>query len=618
MTARRVLRPSIQIRVLGVAGNPLEDAIVRIDGGQPLRYDKRLRAYAIDAVQSDTFDIRVERTDLETQERQVTVGDRAMPITFVLGKPGLPHYYRGPVKVPFDLPAMIAISLKPKVDVLPPFLIQRARDFGLEQTHVPPHAAGQRVTVFRAPVNDPDSTIEFEREVLKADVLGKDVQRVGKVVRYDADSLSFLSNECVVKFKAGVDGRLQIEGRGLQVLRQLPYNDAFVVQASPQMISPELLAICNDWADSGVAIWAEPNLVSTVVLHQPPNDPRLPQQTHHNVIQSQGAWNIFQTAKTTQRVSHVFVAVTDVGFLATHEDLRDILVDPVNFSDILEPLLEHPHGTKTAGMIGAVVDNGIGVAGIAGFPDFCHVRPVQIPFDTDQDFAAMFLWCAGLPNGRNELETLATGSDVISNSWGLEDRALSGDMIDAFDQLAVARPNGLGCVVVFSTGNNNTDYTIRYPWATHPAVIAVGASTFGPNEQRVGSSNFGGSIDVCAPAGDGTPGQSTLSTSTSPSFDPAGDYEPFGQTSAACPQVAGVAALMLAVNPQLGAEDVRDILHTTAIKIDFTNTDPFGTYDANGHSQWYGYGRIDARAAVIAAQPVGAPPAPPVNVRIVT
>jgi hypothetical protein len=93
------------------------------------------------------------------------------------------------------------------------------------------------------------------------------------------------------------------------------------------------------------------------------------------------------------------------------------------------------------------------------------------------------------------------------------------------------------------------------------------------------------------------------------------DYDDFGQTSCACPQVAGLAALMLSANPELTWVQVRQILRETAVQIDAANVDPVGQWvdtDGDGladYSQWYGYGRIDAQAAVQAAHDlVGADP----------
>jgi subtilisin-like proprotein convertase family protein len=81
----------------------------------------------------------------------------------------------------------------------------------------------------------------------------------------------------------------------------------------------------------------------------------------------------------------------------------------------------------------------------------------------------------------------------------------------------------------------------------------------------------------------------------------------FGGTSSACPVVAGVAALVLSANPDLTAEQVKRILQDTADKIVDRDADPqlgmrLGTYDTNGYSQWFGYGKVNAFKAVQAAQ----------------
>lgn len=81
----------------------------------------------------------------------------------------------------------------------------------------------------------------------------------------------------------------------------------------------------------------------------------------------------------------------------------------------------------------------------------------------------------------------------------------------------------------------------------------------------------------------------------------------FGGTSAAVPLAAGIAALMLSANPALGAADLRSLLRQSAERIG----DP-DAYDAAGHSERFGYGRLDAEAAVRAARsaPVAAADAP--------
>lgn len=637
MTARTVPRLGLQVRVVEVNGTVLEKAIVRVDGNL-IGYDARVRGYPIDELAPGSYAVTVDAPGLEPQERSVAVDHRLVQARFILGRRGLPHYYRGPVKVPYDLPPMIAVVLNPRIEALPRAFIELAGTLGLESVAIPTHAASRRLKIFQAPSHQPDTPKRFEQELAGAGMFERVVLRAGQVVRYNKDSLSFLTNQCVVKFPPQVDARAAARTRNLEVLRELPYSaNTFLLQANRAMASIELLDICNEWAANGMAIWAEPNLVSTIVPHSP-NDPDLVLQAHHPIIGTLGAWNTVDAAVTAKEVNDVIIAVTDQGCLTSHEDLQAILSpDRFNFSNNTAVLLESPHGTKSCGIAAAIVDNAIGVAGIAGFDGFCRLMAVQIPTiftedgsateTTENDFAAMFLWCAGLANGRVVPAQLARGADVISNSWTLEGMAESGDVAAAFDAIADTGRDGRGCVVVFAAGNrtpNGTDYTLEYPLATHRAVIAVAASTVNAPEIRVDTSNFGAGIDLCAPAGDGAAGSSTYSTSITRTLPASSDYDYFGQTSAACPQVAGVAALMLALNPSLDAEGVRDLLHTTAVKIDSANTDPDGSYDLYGHSLWYGYGRLDAQAAVQAAQAAAPPPpaavsapAPPTGLRIV-
>jgi len=81
----------------------------------------------------------------------------------------------------------------------------------------------------------------------------------------------------------------------------------------------------------------------------------------------------------------------------------------------------------------------------------------------------------------------------------------------------------------------------------------------------------------------------------------------FGGTSSATPLVAGVLGLVKSANPNLTATEIQSILETTADKIEDTNPDPVlgqtkGTYEDNGHSEWFGFGKINAEKAVMAAQ----------------
>jgi subtilisin-like proprotein convertase family protein len=138
------------------------------------------------------------------------------------------------------------------------------------------------------------------------------------------------------------------------------------------------------------------------------------------------------------------------------------------------------------------------------------------------------------------------------------------------------------------------------------------------------------SISVCGPSNNAPPGlwlQSTGYVQTPPQINTwlpglgvftadrlgsagydTGDFTgTFGGTSSACPVVAGVAALILSVNPELTAREVKLILQETTDKIEDSEPDPqlgirMGKYDSNGHSQWFGYGKVNAYKAVQRAE----------------
>jgi hypothetical protein len=162
----------------------------------------------------------------------------------------------------------------------------------------------------------------------------------------------------------------------------------------------------------------------------------------------------------------------------------------------------------------------------------------------------------------------------------------------------------------------------------HPDVITVSACT--SLGKKSAYSNWGTNVSVCAPSNNAPPGmwfEQAGYIYTAPEVNvqlpgwgvfsadllgsagyEVGDFvSTFGGTSSACPVVAGVAALILSANPDLTAQEVKRLLQETADKIVDRDPDPqlgmrLGTYDTNGHSQWFGYGKVNAFKAVQAAK----------------
>lgn len=185
-------------------------------------------------------------------------------------------------------------------------------------------------------------------------------------------------------------------------------------------------------------------------------------------------------------------------------------------------------------------------------------------------------------------------ADVLSNSWGYLTSSQTQPGFDAIIQaINNARTQGrgeLGAPVIFASGNNfGTINDVAFP-ANVNGVITVGACN---NAAPAGDiwyySERGASMDLVAPSGDVNLNGDVVTLDRMGAFGyEQGNYTfRFGGTSAACPQVSGVTALMLSINPNLTEAQVINILQTTATDMG----DP-------GFDNTFGYGRVNACAAV--------------------
>jgi subtilisin-like proprotein convertase family protein len=178
----------------------------------------------------------------------------------------------------------------------------------------------------------------------------------------------------------------------------------------------------------------------------------------------------------------------------------------------------------------------------------------------------------------------------------------------AIDWAVTNGRNGKGCVITWAAGNGNESVD-NDGYASYEKVIAVAACH--AKEKKSAYSDFGKAIWCTFPSNDTvlpSPGIWTTDRSGTAGYNPgqvsrgdaAGNYvNDFGGTSSACPGVAGVAALILARNPSLRWDEVKDLLKRSCDKIDTSG----GKYGADGHSINYGYGRVNAKRAVELAAP---------------
>ena len=338
-----------------------------------------------------------------------------------------------------------------------------------------------------------------------------------------------------------------------------------------------------------------------------PNDPLFASQWHLN---SGGAFNQINVtgAWDSVRGTGVRIGIVDDGMQTGHPDLQpnaDTAIDHDwndGTPDTPEPnaAVDH-HGTACAGVAAARGGNGIGVSGSAPGATLVGLRLIA-GFTDDADEAAAMSW-------RNDVIS------VYSNSWGPDDDAqtLEGPgpaTAAAMRNGALTGRQGKGCVYVWAAGNGGgvKDNSNKDGYANSIYAIAVGASTSGGT--AAGYSEAGSNVAVCAPSSGGLGIVTTDLTGAAGynSSDP-GSNEPadlaytgsFGGTSSAAPLVAGVVALMLEANPQLGWRDVKEILMRSARQLE-----PASGWTTNGggirfHDK-FGAGQVDAGAAVAMAR----------------
>ena len=252
------------------------------------------------------------------------------------------------------------------------------------------------------------------------------------------------------------------------------------------------------------------------------------------------------------------------------------------------------------------------ITGPQGWPPKAKLMPIRLASALgSQSEADAIAWAAD------------HGADVISCSWGPED----GDFINPQDprhDKIVALPdqtrlaleyavehgrNGKGCVITWAAGNGNESVD-QDGYASFNQVIAVGASD--DRGKRAPYSDFGKALWCVFPSDHFLPsltkGIWTTDRGGGAGYNPGrvqvGDAEGhytnrFGGTSSACPGAAGIAGLVLARNPDLRWDQVKDILARSCEKIDRAHAE----YDARGHSPLYGFGRLNALRAVELALP---------------
>lgn len=339
--------------------------------------------------------------------------------------------------------------------------------------------------------------------------------------------------------------------------------------------------------------WCEPMMISNVKKY---NSLYSLQYYIHNTGQNGGTPGMDINAEPAWAMvsvnESITVAVIDDGVERSHEDLSGKVLDGLTIdypNEKGDPINDYwsgtyfdpkCHGTACAGII-AAKDNNIGIKGVASG---VQILPINVFPQDEDDIINSYTEKVG---NAIRWAYYNKGADIISCSLGFPYSQYIGS---AFEDAISDGRGGKGTIVVCASGNSNPYSDVSYP-ANMTNTIAVGA--INKNGGIWYYSCRGSSLDLVAPSSDiDYLGDIVTTDRSAPKgINSTGNYLGwFGGTSAACPQVAGVAALMLSANPNLTVSQVRTKLRNTARDLGIT-----------GFDTTYGYGLVDAYAAVCSA-----------------
>jgi serine protease len=455
---------------------------------------------------------------------------------------------------------------------------------------------------------------------------GKARPTISRLIVIFADPSLALASQHSEKPGAGWDERLSASaGVPVRVARPTVAG-AWVVELLGAVDVATAEAFAARWEADGIARLAAPDYVLAATLV--PNDRAYAQNRQWNLftpgvqpfagIDAVRAWDI------TVGSGNTVIAVIDSG-ITSHPDLdarvlagynfisdtvsagnavgrsadaadlgdwRDAGVCPAPFDTAASSSW---HGTLVTGIVGATTDNQIGMAGIDWRARLLPVRVLGKCGATTLDWMEGMSWALGLPVAG--IPTNPHPANIVNLSFG-STHACSPLTQEFFD---IALDSG--AFIAAAAGNDNSDAAGHFP-SNCLGLSAVGATD--PYGMRASYSNFGQAVHISAPGGDrtryGDAGGIYSTWNSGTTVAGLSTYAIASGTSLAAPQVAGVASLMLAVNPNLTPGQIKQLMADTATPF------PAGSDCLTGTC---GAGIVNAHAAVLAAQTAKA--APPGN-----
>jgi len=422
------------------------------------------------------------------------------------------------------------------------------------------------------------------------------VQKFERLAQTSKDSKK--DAEVFAWYKVTLEGKGEkINGKLEDIIKKIDAGQVDTNNSSQAVLHTKFANLFSRFRKDDNIEAVEPNFIVHTTLT--PNDP---------YFGSSGAWgqsypdmwglkkmNLESAWDLSTGSADIIVAGIDTGVDRNHEDIKDNMWvntqeipdngidDDANgykddyygwnyVSNNNDPMDDHGHGTHTAGTIAATGNNGLGIVGVNW---------------KSKIMALKFLSSSGSGTIADAIRALQYAADmgarVSSNSWGCSCTSQATDD-------AIKYEHYKGMVTVVAAGNDNTDANDFSP-ANSDYAITVAASNY--MDAKSCFSNYGEKIDVSAPGGDvtrcGGPDDFIFSLKAAFGTMCTSNLKYCGArgTSMAAPHVAGLAALLLAKNPSLTNEQVRQIIRTGA--------DDLGTA---GKDSNFGYGRVNAAGSM--------------------
>jgi subtilisin family serine protease len=636
----------LEIVIVDVERRHVKDPRIRVSAGHVVPAGPN--RYIVKGVPLGRVEVSVTAEGFAPDHRFVEVVPGRNHVNVVLAESDMPAFRRRGGRVPFRSPEdQLGVATRGPEGAKSLEEWAATRDVRLEQPYGPSPSV---IT------GDPAALPRLAREIREL----PGIKDVGRLVNPGPDGTGMLTDRLVVHAEPGTSEeqlREAAAAAGCTVVRKLAVPDRWVVarddaedlavlEAAETLEQHEFIVS----VEPDIAFTADPDAIN-------PTDQLYGGQWHLPRVGAPDAWQHLRDANPpgvnpgdpadgTFGASGIIVGVMDTGVesvtdaggnvTAAHPEFQGTVVDGqtkvVTFFDFgaMAANNDNPfatggddyHGTACAGVAAAKADNpsgvGMEVEGGSGAAPNCRVLAAQGAYPmAETEYSDMYLWMAGIDPGSLDPDfpaQLAQGADVITNSWGGYNPAvwpISSLMDATFTQVADDGRGGRGTLMFFSTGNGSSpDFWTLRPFAAHPRTFGIGAVTDG--DVKAGYSNWGDGVDLSAPSSGGAAGittttltgQGTIAGHTGGGLD---YIDSFGGTSSATPLTAGVAALLLSMDPTLTESEARTVLTRTAERIDYANADPDGHWrdnDGDGvaeYSWWYGFGMVDADRAVCVA-----------------